>query len=78
MPHRPASFRLRPAATAAALIAALGLAACGGGDSENQQRTDVRTTTLGQELKDLKEAFDNGAISESEYRQARARILEGG
>lgn len=47
------------------VIAMAGLSACGGGRSE--QNTEVRTTTTGQELTDLKKALDEGAISQSEY-----------
>ncbi len=31
--------------------------------------------TKGQELQDLKRAYDSGAISNSEYREQRAKIL---
>jgi hypothetical protein len=37
-----------------------------------------RTTTIGKELVDLKEAKDKGALSEEEYIKAKKDILEGG
>ncbi len=58
------------------VIAMAGLSACGGGRSE--QSTEVRTTTTGQELTDLKKALDEGAISQSEYDKKRKDILKNG
>jgi hypothetical protein len=46
----------------------------GGGD-ENIQQT--KTTTTGQELMDLKAAYDKGIISEREYNQQREKLLSG-
>jgi len=46
----------------------------GGGD-ENIQQT--KTTTTGQELMDLKAAYDKGLISEREYNQQREKLLKG-
>lgn len=37
-----------------------------------------RTTTVGKELVDLKDAKDKGAINEEEYAKAKKDILEGG
>ncbi len=37
-----------------------------------------RTTTVGHELIDLKDAKDKGALSEEEYAKAKKDILEGG
>ena len=37
-----------------------------------------RTTTIGQELIDLKEARDNEVISEEEYSKLKKEIMEGG
>lgn len=60
---------------AAVLLVALGaLSACGGG----KQTTEVKTTTTGQELTDLKAALDSGAISQKEYDKKREEILEEG
>ncbi len=44
-------------------------------------RTQVsytRTTTVGQELLDLQQAREKGAISEAEYNKVRKALLEGG
>jgi hypothetical protein len=58
------------AATAAVL--ALGLSGCGGGGAS----TSVNTTSMGQELLDLKNAYDAGALNEKEYEQAREKIMD--
>jgi hypothetical protein len=56
-----------------ALAALLPLAGCSGGGADVQ--SDIRTTTVGQELNDLKKAYDNGAISQAEYEKQRQMIL---
>ncbi|MBK6740547.1 MAG: SHOCT domain-containing protein [Haliea sp.] len=51
----------------------LGLSACGGNDTQ----TTVKTTeTQGKQLLDLKEAFEKGVISESEYKEEKNDILK--
>ena len=57
--------------TALALAAAL-VAGCGGGDSTVQ----ASTTTVGQELTDLKKAYDDGIVTEKEYQESKEKILE--
>lgn len=52
----------------------LGAVACGGGGAE--VRSEVSTTTTGQQLMDLKKALDSGAMTQKEYDQERAKILE--
>jgi len=37
-----------------------------------------RTTTVGKELVDLKDAMDKGALTQDEYAKAKKDILEGG
>ena len=37
-----------------------------------------RTTTIGKELVDLKEARDDGAVSEEEYIKLKEEIMKGG
>lgn len=37
-----------------------------------------RTTTIGKELVDLKDALDKGALTQDEYAKAKKDILEGG
>lgn len=56
----------------AALV--LGLAGCGGGDTE--VRSEISTTTKGQQLIDLQKALDAGAINKDEYERERQRILK--
>ena len=51
-----------------------GLAACGGGGAD--VRSEVSTTTTGQQLIDLKKALDAGAINQQEYEKERQKILE--
>ena len=53
-------------------LAMLLTAGCGGGDSSVQ----ASTTTMGQELTDLKKAYDDGIISEKEYERSKERILK--
>ncbi len=53
---------------------ALGAVACGGGGAE--VKSEVSTTTVGQQLMDLKKALDSGAMTQKEYEQERAKILE--
>lgn len=53
------------------------LAACGGGGASLESQSDIRTTTIGREWLDLNVALDAGAITEAEYAEQRARILEG-
>jgi uncharacterized membrane protein len=45
---------------------------CGGADVHTQ----TTTTTTGQELMDLKKAYDTGVISEKEYERKREEILD--
>ena len=59
------------------LILSLAFPGClsfGGGDETNQQ---TKTTTTGQELMDLRAAYDKGLISEREYNQQREKLLKG-
>jgi Short C-terminal domain len=55
-------------------IMLFGVAACGGGGAE--VRSEVTTTTVGQQLMDLKKALDSGAMTQQEYEQQRKKILE--
>ncbi len=50
----------------------IGVASCGGG-AEVQSR--VSTKTVGQELMDLKNAMDSGAMTKDEYEKERAKVL---
>lgn len=62
---------LMTALLASAMV--LGLAACGGGGATSA--TAVITTTTGQQLIDLKNALDTGAITQGEYERQRRKIL---
>jgi hypothetical protein len=51
-----------------------GLVACGGGGADI--KSEVTTTTVGQQLLDLKKALDAGAITQKEYERERKKILD--
>jgi len=51
----------------------LGVVACGGGGAE--VKSEVSTTTTGQQLMDLKKALDAGAMTQEEYEKERKKIL---
>jgi hypothetical protein len=55
-------------------VSVLGLAGCGGGDTE--VKSEITTTTKGQQLIDLKKALDAGAMNQEEYERERQRILK--
>ena len=55
-------------------ILLFGFAACGGGGAD--VRSEITTTTVGQQLIDLKKALDSGAMTQQEYEQQRKKILE--
>ena len=58
---------------ASVLVHTAGLSACGGGGATT--KVEARGTQ-GQQLLDLKEAYDKGVISEKEYNQTRSKILK--
>ena len=60
------------AVLSAMVLAALLTAGCGGGES----KLEATTTTMGQELSDLKEAYDQGIITEQEYEKSKQKILD--
>jgi hypothetical protein len=47
---------------------------CGGGGAKVQ--SEITTTTKGQQLLDLKKAFDSGAMNAKEYEEQRKKVLE--
>lgn len=56
-----------------AIALMMSLSGCGGNDTQ----TTVKTTeTQGKQLLDLKEAYDKGVISESEYKRTKNEILK--
>lgn len=63
---------MKTAVAALAMAVILLGAGCGGADV----RTQTTTTTTGQELLDLKKAYDSGVITEKEYERKREEILE--
>ncbi len=54
------------------VIAGFNLTGCGGGGAEIK----ASSTTLGQELIDLQEAFDKGVITEEEFNKSKKRLLK--
>ncbi len=58
------------------LFAAACLSGCAMFNSAKVQQN--RTTTIGQELIDLQEARDKGAVSEEEYNKLKDEIMKGG
>jgi hypothetical protein len=51
-----------------------GFSGCGGGGAE--VRTQSYSTTLGQELKDLEEAYRKGILTEKQYKEAKEKLIE--
>ena len=60
----------------ATIILVSGIAGCAIGNKGTVHYT--RTTTIGKELMDLKEAKDKDAISEEEYNKVKAEIMKCG
>lgn len=58
------------------IAAPLLLAACSGGGADVETKSSIRTTTTGQELLDLKNAYDAGALTKDEYEDEREKILD--
>jgi len=65
---------LRIWAVAIMIVMALGIVGCGGGGAE--VKTQSYSTTLGQELKDLDEAYQKGIITEKQYKEAKEKLIE--
>lgn len=51
-----------------------GMAGCGGGGAKLQ--SESYSTTLGQELKDLDDAYKKGIITEKEYETSKKKLIE--
>jgi len=66
--------RLRVLAMIILIPFGAGLAGCGGGGTD--VKSDVSTTTVGQELLDLQSAYKKGVITKGEYESAKEKILE--
>jgi len=56
------------------LVFGTALWGCGGGGAELQ--THTTTTTTGQELIDLKAAYDKGVITKDQYDSQKKKILD--
>lgn len=54
-------------------ISAFHLSGCG---RSNRLNNEVRTTTLGQELQDLDDAYKRGLLTDAEYEKQRTRLLK--
>jgi hypothetical protein len=67
-----ASNLQRAVALAVCGLLLLGVAACGGGA---KVKSEVSTTTVGQQLMDLKKALDTGTMTQQEYEKERKKIL---
>lgn len=63
---------VKTAAVIATMALVMLVAGCGGTDVRNQ----TTATTTGQELLDLKKAYDTGVITEKEYKRKRKEILD--
>jgi putative oligomerization/nucleic acid binding protein len=74
MEPRRLTMRLRTLSIVGVIALMASLPGCGGGGAKVQ--SEISTTTKGQQLLDLKKAFDNGAINQKEYEEQRKRILE--
>jgi hypothetical protein len=59
------------------IVLALNLAACC--TSKEEEKVIIQpgsSATLGDQLKDLKDAYDRGAINEKEYNEAKEKLLK--
>jgi hypothetical protein len=70
------SLRIHVAAlmvTLMIIVMGSALVGCGGGGTEIKQSTS--STTLGQELQDLDSAYQQGLITEKEYKDAKQKLI---
>jgi hypothetical protein len=73
--ERSETMKLMRVLSIALLLAYSGaMLGCGGGGAEVKQQTT--TTTLGKELQDLDDAYKKGLLSESEYKDARKKLMK--
>lgn len=49
---------------------------CGGGGAKVQSESQIKTTTLGQELMDLVAAYEKGVMTDTEYEKAKKELLK--
>jgi uncharacterized membrane protein len=64
---------MKTIAAALMVVAVVSVAGCG---SSTDVRTHTNATTTGQELLDLKKAYDSGVITKEEYEEKRQEILD--
>jgi uncharacterized membrane protein len=58
------------------LLLSLSMVDCAGCGRGGEATVEARTTTLGQELQDLKNAYDQGILTEKEYNQKKKELLK--
>lgn len=58
------------------VVFATGLSACGGGGTSVKTEQATYATTLGQELKDLEDAYKKGIISQQQYEDAKDKLIK--
>jgi hypothetical protein len=56
------------------IVLGLGFTGCRGGKAKVEATTT--TTTLGQELMDLQKSYEQGIITEKEYKEAKKKLIE--
>jgi len=57
------------------IVLGIGFTGCRGGGKAKVESTTT-TTTLGQELMDLQKAYEQGIITEKEYKESKERIIK--
>lgn len=57
------------------IVFAAGISGCCGGGS-TEVKAVTTTTTTGQQLIDLKKAYDSGAIDEKQYKKMKEEIVD--
>ena len=67
---------LRTGAFVIMMVAVLGLGGCGGGGADVHSEQETYTTTLGQELKDLEDAYKKGILTEKQYKDAKEKLIK--
>jgi hypothetical protein len=69
---------MKKACIVLAALAAAGSSGCAWGILNRGSIAHSRNTTIGQELIDLKEAKEKGALSDEEYTKVKKAVMEGG
>jgi uncharacterized membrane protein len=58
------------------IVLGIGFTGCRGRVGEAAVESTTTTTTLGQELMDLQKAYEQGIITEKEYKESKERIIK--